>query len=520
MLISFVLIFNGAHAQQVSIVPQPQEVKLTSGVMSMSNNTRVYAPNTVAKPVVHFFSDYLKEYYNLDILPTTKASTGSTIQFILEKQDAMQPEAYRLSVQKQSIIITAAAPQGLFYGMQTLIQLLPAAKNKILQIPCCTISDAPRFSYRGLHLDCGRHMMPVTFIKKYLDAMALHKLNTFHWHLTEDQGWRIEIKKYPLLTQIGSCRSGTIIGNYPGKGNDGKQYCGYYTQEEIKEVVRYASERFITVVPEIEMPGHSSAALAAYPFLGCTGGPYQVQQTWGVFNDVYCAGKDSVFDFLANVLDEVIALFPSKYIHIGGDECPKESWKKCNRCQSRINELGLTDEHALQSYFIQRIEKYINSKGRSIIGWDEILEGGLAPNATVMSWRGEEGGIAAARQKHNAIMSPGDYCYFDHAQSKDEDSLNIGGYLPLKQVYGYDPVPPVLLPDEMQYIKGVQANVWTEYMTNPSKVEYMVFPRLAALCEVAWSQPAQKDWNSFQQRLRDQLIRYQLWGLNYNIQGE
>lgn len=508
-------------AQNKSIIPAPKEFMITAGSFNLDHAVALYAPSKEAEPVSSFFTNYLKDFYNIIIADEKYVDKQlNTIQFTIDKELSISKEAYNVQIDKNNIRIKAATSNGLFYGMQSLIQLLPLSKTNSIKIPCCIINDAPRFEYRGLHLDCGRHFMPISFIKKYLDAMALHKLNTFHWHLTEDQGWRIEIKQYPELMTTGSCRAGTIIGNYPGTGNDGTRYCGYYTQDEIKEIVQYASNRFITVIPEIEMPGHSSAALAAYPFLGCTGGPYQVQQTWGVFDDVYCAGNDSVFNFLENVLDEVISLFPSKYIHIGGDECPKESWKHCTKCQQRIAAEGLKDEHALQSYFIQRIEKYLNSKGRNIIGWDEILEGGLAPNATVMSWRGEDGGIAAAKQNHDAIMTPGEFCYFDHAQSKNEDSLNIGGYLPLRQVYSYNPLPASLSLDEQTHIKGVQANVWTEYMANTMKVEYMIFPRLSALSEVAWSMPQQKDWHSFEERLKIQLVRYKLWGFNYNVVGE
>ncbi len=307
----------------------------------------------------------------------------------------------------------------------------------------------------------------------------------------------------------------TIIGHYPGTGNDSTPHGGYYTQEQIKEVVKYAADRYITVIPEIELPGHSSAALTAYPWLGCTGGPYHVQQSWGVFKDVFCGGNDSVFQFLEDVLDEVMALFPSKYIHIGGDECPKTSWKACPKCQKRIRENGLKDENGLQSYFVQRIEKYINSKGRQIIGWDEILEGGLAPNASVMSWRGEQGGIDAAKQNHDVIMTPGEYVYFDHSQVENDDSLTIGGYLPLEKVYQYEPLPPSLTPEQAAHIRGAQANVWTEYITNPRKVEYMIFPRMSALSEVLWSPKEARNWPDFQKRLQTQYIRYKLWGANF-----
>ena len=359
-------------------------------------------------------------------------------------------------------------------------------------------------------------------------------MNAFHWHLTEDQGWRIEIKKYPKLTSVGAWRNGTIIGRYPGTGNTNKPVGGFYTQEQVKEIVKYAAERYVMVVPEIEMPGHGSAAIAAYPQLSCFpdvptksyypkncawGGDTtgkQVQQTWGVFDDVFCAGKDETFKFLQDVIDEILPLFPSKYIHVGGDECPKANWKKCPDCQKRMKENNLKDEHELQSYFIQRMEKYINSKGRTLIGWDEILEGGLAPNASVMSWRGESGGIAAAKQKHDVIMTPTTYVYFDYSQTQNEDSVTIGGFIDLEKVYNYEPIPKELSTDEAKYVSGIQANVWTEYMTNPRKIEYMIFPRTAALCEVAWSPKEKKNWGDFEKRLLTQFRRYDLWRTNYS----
>ena len=339
-------------------------------------------------------------------------------------------------------MITAAAPNGLFYGMQTLKQLLPVeSTNGVLEVPVVDIKDQPRFAWRGNMLDCGRHFFPISFIKKYIDILAMYKLNTFHWHLTEDQGWRIEIKKYPLLTEISSWRDETVVGHNTDK-YDGMGYGGFYTQDQAREIVKYAAERYINIVPEIEMPGHSSAALAAYPQLGCTGGPYKVQERWGVFKDVYCAGKDETFEFLQNVLDEVMDIFPSPFIHIGGDECPKDSWKECPACQKRMKDNHLKDEHELQGWFITQMDHYLTSKGRRLIGWDEILEGGLAPQATVMSWRGTKGGIEAAKLHHDVVMSPTTNMYLDYYQSKDKDNepFAIGGFLPLEKVYDYEPV--------------------------------------------------------------------------------
>ncbi|MBX9807227.1 MAG: family 20 glycosylhydrolase, partial [Flavobacteriaceae bacterium] len=391
-------------------------------------------------------------------------------------------------------------------------------------------------AYRGAMLDVGRHFFSVSFVKKYIDYLALHKLNYFHWHLTEDQGWRIEIKKYPKLTEIGSKRNGSIVGRYPGKGSDNAYEEGFYTQDEVKDIVKYASDRFITVIPEIEMPGHSSAAIAAYPELSCfpnektvipdnmisekskqelaNGRVKLVQETWGVHTDVY-APTEYTFKFLEDVLDEVMMLFPSKYIHVGGDESPKDAWKRSEFCQQLIKEKGLKDEHGLQSYFIQRMEKYINGKGRIMIGWDEILEGGLAPNAIVMSWRGEDGGIAAAKENHQVIMTPGSHVYLDHSQTKNEKEVTIGGFLPLETVYGYEPVPKELNEHQAKYVLGAQGNIWTEYMNNPSKVEYMIFPRLSALSEVLWSPKEGKDWASFQIKIEIMKKRYRMWEANF-----
>jgi hexosaminidase len=366
-----------------------------------------------------------------------------------------------------------------------------------------------------MHLDVCRHFFDVDFVKKYIDLLARYKMNTFHWHLTEDQGWRIEIKKYPKLTEVGAWRSGSQVGPYSRREYDSVPYGGFYTEEQIKEVVAYAAARHITVVPEIEMPGHAMAALASYPQLGCTGGPYEVQKGWGVYDDVFCAGNDSVFTVLEDVLTEVMDLFPGQYIHIGGDECPKERWKNCAKCQARMKANGLKDEHELQSYFIQRIEKFVNSKGRKIIGWDEILEGGLAPNAAVMSWRGTEGGVAAAKQKHNVVMSPGSHCYFDHYQGDPaNEPLAIGGFTTVQKVYSYEPIPAELKPEEAKYILGAQGNVWTEYILKPENVEYMAVPRMLALAEVLWTPKEKRDEADFIHRLENEFPKLEAMNVN------
>ncbi|MBC7722569.1 MAG: family 20 glycosylhydrolase, partial [Pedobacter sp.] len=420
--------------------------------------------------------------------------------------------------------------EGTFYGMQSLIGLLPIAQsqtsNHKLVVPCLVINDAPRFAYRGMHLDVSRHFFGVDYVKKYIDFIALHKMNYFHWHLTDDQGWRIEIKKYPKLTSVGGYRNGTIIGRYPGTGNDSLKYGGFYTQEQIKDVVKYAAERFITIVPEIDVPGHSLAAIVAYPELSTTPNvPKQVGQTWGLtdINNVLNP-SDTTFAFLENVLSEVIDLFPSKYIHIGGDECNKRWWRESAFCQDLMQKEGLKNTDALQSYFIHRIEKIVNNKGRLMMGWDEILEGGLAPNALVMSWQGEKGGIEAAKQKHQVVMTPGTYCYLDHSQTKNEDSITIGSYLPVEKVYNYNPVPAELSAEEAKYILGAQGNVWTEYIGNESKLEYMVFPRMSALSEAVWTEQKNKNLPDFEQRLQQQFKRYDFWKVNsskayYDIQS-
>lgn len=511
---------NASAEHKCTIIPMPVSVIEKQGNFQLSRQTYILVDDKSLKEDAIIFNKFLEQTWGIQLtIENFKQNSGNFIELkrgVFPRLKGRK-EAYALSITNNSITIEAEE-DGMLHGLMSLYQLIPPSQDlkKGCKINCMQILDYPRFGYRGMHLDVGRHFFGIDFIKKYLDYMVLYKMNTFHWHLTEDQGWRIEIKKYPRLTQIGGFRDGTIIGHYPGTGFDSTRYGGYYTQEQIREIVRYANERHITIIPEIELPGHSSAALAAYPYLGCTGGPYKVQGTWGVFDDVYCAGKDSTFQFLEDVLDEVMALFPSKYIHIGGDECPKTSWEKCPFCQKRMKDNHLKDTHALQSYFIQRIEKYINSKGRKIIGWDEILEGGLAQNATVMSWRGTEGGIAAARLHHQVIMTPGDNCYFDHAQSKHEDSLNIGGYLPLENVYNYDPIPGSLLPSEKKYIIGAQGNVWTEYMAYPSKVEYMVFPRITALSETLWTPLRKKDYHNYLSRLKNEMRRYDKLGIHYS----
>ena len=523
----------------LNIVPMPAEVMMpaTPGEFNISKNTALVIADAGLEKTAVLFNDYLQNTYGFKLTISKATELNNAIVFNHGQVNNQLAGAYTMEVNNKAVYITADNETGIFYGMQTLLQILPLPKEGSipktdqLTIPHLSIKDYPRFAYRGMHLDVARHFFPVAFIKTYIDYLAAHKFNTFHWHLTEDQGWRIEIKKYPKLTEVGGFRNGTIIGRYPGTGNDNIRYGGFYTQEQIKEVVQYAANRYIDVIPEIELPGHSSAAIAAYPQLSCfpkedtkilESTPWagsrkgkQVQQTWGVFEDVFCP-SEFTFNFLEDVLDEVMTLFPSKYIHIGGDECPKAAWKRSAFCQQLIKDKKLKDEHGLQSYFIQRIEKYINSKGKKIIGWDEILEGGLAPNATVMSWRGEEGGIQAARQNHDVVMTPGGWMYFDHTQSTNEDSVTIGGYTPLEKVYAYEPIPAALPAEKAKYVLGAQANLWTEYIKNEQKLEYMIFPRMTALAEVLWSPKENRDWNSFEKRLPVIFERYKLWGTNFS----
>ncbi|MDF2386420.1 family 20 glycosylhydrolase [Nostoc ellipsosporum NOK] len=535
LLLLFLIVFSFQLCGQTqAIIPEPVAISAGKGQFKLSRQTVIVSNDPAIRDAIIFFNQYLFENYGFR-LTVKKQHTGSSIRLISRVFiRAPDKNAYQLTVDKKSITIEGDTHAGTFYGLQTLIQLLPVEKSTSLTIPALSINDYPRFKYRGMMLDVSRHFFSVEMVKKYIDYLALHKINYFHWHLTDDQGWRIEIKKYPLLTQKGAWRNGTITGRYPGNGNTNQQYGGYYTQAQIKEVVAYAAARYITVVPEIEMPGHGSAAIAAYPELSCfpqrstysyypkecawsgdTTGKH-VQQTWGVFDDVFCAGKENTFRFLQGVIDEVIPLFPGPYIHVGGDECPKENWKACPDCQRRIRENGLKDEHELQSYLIQRMEKYINAKGRKLIGWDEILEGGLAPNATVMSWRGEKGGIEAAAQKHTVIMTPTSYVYFDYAQSRREDSVTNGGVNELEKVYSYNPIPAEMPAADTSFVLGAQANMWTEYIGNRRKLEYMLFPRLAALSEVLWTPVEKKSMQNFERKLRTQLRRYDRWKANYS----
>jgi hexosaminidase len=516
-----------ARGPKLNLIPEPWQVSTGKGHFVLTDKIILLnRAGPAAEPILNRFQQHLEQVYSISVAirPAGESASGpGVIEWILDADDlSLQDEAYRLEADRQNIRITAGSAAGLFYGTMTLQQLMPPEKRRKLNVPAVTITDKPRFRWRGMHLDVCRHFFPVAFIKKYLDILAMHKMNMFHWHLTEDQGWRIEISQYPRLTEIGAWRVDREYQPWneriPPEPDEKATYGGFYTQEEIREVVQYAADRFITVVPEIEMPGHALAALAAYPELSCTGGPFYVMPgSYWPIDDIYCAGKECTFKFLENVLTEVAELFPGPYVHIGGDEAGKANWEKCSDCQMRIKNEGLHNEHELQSYFIKRIEQFLATKQKKLIGWDEILEGGLAPQATVMSWRGMEGGIEASKAGHDVVMSPTAHCYLDYYQSadKEHEPVAIGGYLPLDTVYTFEPMPPDLEADKQQHILGAQGNVWTEYMPNGNHVEYMALPRLCALAEVVWTAPEKRDLTGFKNRLKGHYKRLDMLDINY-----
>ena len=509
-----------SYNQGINIIPTPQSLVQHDGFFRLGSNTAIAAASPEAKTVAEFFAAKMRTATGLNIQVAEKGNIQLSVDPSL---DVANDEGYTLDVTKDGAVVVAKTAQGLFYGMQSFLQLLPAeieSPSKVngiaWQAPAVSIKDAPRFGYRGIMLDPCRHFMPVENVKKYLDVLSLFKMNRMHWHLTDDQGWRIEIKKYPKLTEIASKR---IDG-------EGTEHSGYYTQEEIKEIVKYAADRFITVVPELELPGHEMAAIAAYPNLSCKGEQGTPRVIWGVEDIVMCPGKEDMFTFLQDVIDEMVPLFPSEYFHIGGDECPKISWKNCPLCQKRIKEEGLkadskhSAEERLQSYVIQRMEKYLATKGKKIIGWDEILEGGLAPSATVMSWRGEDGGIAAALMDHTVIMTPGgNGMYLDAYQGDSKiEPVTIGGYTLLEKTYSYDPIPDTLVAmGKSNYILGVQGNTWSEYMYDEAKRDYMVFPRILAVAEIGWTNLDRKDYKDFERRIENAYVRLDGHAINYHI---
>lgn len=533
VLFLIMLSLNIMAQNKYEIIPKPIQLIPANGSFVVNAQTKILIPkNTegiraLAEMLAERFlvtSGMTLEIEEFEMTGFAPAQNKNIIFAPLSKKSGdktLAEEDYALKVESGGIMLSASTSKGDFYALQSLLQLLPTEiySSSVVNgvkwsVPNCTIFDHPQFVYRGLMLDVSRHFFPVSFLKKYIDLLAMHKMNTFHWHLTDDQGWRIEIKKYPKLTEIGSKRKETMEGHYTDHRFDGKPYGGFYTQEQIAEVVKYAQKKYVTVIPEIEMPGHALAALAAYPELGCSKGPYEVGTKWGVFDDVFCP-TEQTFSFLEDVLTEVMALFPSTYIHIGGDECPKVSWKNSQFCQDLMKKEGLKDEHELQSYFIKRIDKFLTSKGKKMIGWDEILEGGISPNATIMSWRGIEGGVEAVKQNHDAIMTPGAYCYLDAYQSDpSSEPVAIGGFLPLEKVYSYNPIPAGITAEQAKHILGVQGNVWTEYIASSSHAEYMVFPRASALAEVGWN--ATKDYKDFTSRLKTHFERLKYLAVNYS----
>lgn len=509
-----------------NVIPLPNQItKIEGEDFSLKSSTQILYPenNPELERVANFLSEYISEATKINIKPSF-GNSGDNAIILKADLNSDNSEAYSLTVNSKNIVINGTTPAGTFYGVQTLRKSMPAVANGAdIKFPQVEIKDQPRFGYRGMHFDVARHFFTVDSVKQFIDLMAFHNMNRLHWHLTDDQGWRLEIPKYPKLTEIGAYRDETIVGGNESGVYDGKRYGGYYTEEEVKEIVKYAQDRFITVIPEIDLPGHMLAALASYPELGCKGKGYKVATKWGVFEDVLCVGNDSTMTFLKDVFDEVVNIFPSEYIHIGGDECPKTEWEKCPKCQARIKALHLKDdkehtaEQKLQSWCMQEIEKYLGTKGRKIIGWDEILEGGVGPNATVMSWRGMDGGFAAVKQKRDAIMTPNSHVYFDYYQSQDikDEPFGIGGFLPVERVYSLEPMPEGLTDSEKKHILGVQANVWTEYIHTFSHVEYMILPRMTALSEVQWTQPEKKNYYSFLKRLPHMIEFFERDSFNY-----
>lgn len=500
-----------------NVVPQPQEIKqVKSKPFMLTASTTIVSLNDSEemRRNAQFLKEYIADVCKLNLAVDSKKGTSSIILAINPK--IKNSEGYSIVVNSKGVVIKGATAQGVFYGVQTLRKSLPITTVAgSIELAPVVIDDAPRFGYRGMMLDCARHFFPLEFVKRYIDLLAMHNMNVFHWHLTEDQGWRLEIKKYPELTQKGSIRQGTQVGHNDGVF-DGVPYGGYYTQEQAREIVEYARQRYITVIPEFDIPGHTKAALACYPELGCTGGPYQVARSWGVFQDVLCLGKEKTFTFVQDVLDEIMDIFPSKVIHIGGDEAPTVAWEQCPLCQKKMKEEGVDAKH-FQGYFTNRIEKYLNSKGHSIMGWDEILEGKISTTATVMSWRGAEPGIQAALKGHDVVMTPNTHNYFDYYQANDKEEKKlglIGGLSTVENVYNYNPTPSVLPDSVRKHILGVQANLWTEYIAGKDIAEYQILPRMAALAEVQWTtQP--KNYEGFKERLTRFVSFYDLYNYVY-----
>ena len=510
-----------AHAADANynVVPLPKSVVMAKGLpFNLTNATTIVyeGTNPEMKRNARFLSEYIQQASGIKTAVLDKRDKKAAAIVLTIDPKVAGAEAYRLSVNNKQVTIAASTPAGVFYGIQTLRKSLPVqTTGEAITLPAVTVADAPRFGYRGMMLDCARHFFPLSFVKKFIDILAMHNMNVFHWHLTEDQGWRLEIKSHPELTAKSSMRSGTVIG-HNATVDDSIPHGGFYTQQEAREIVEYARQRHITVIPEIDMPGHMLAALAAYPELGCTGGPYEVGHRWGVYKDVLCLGKESTYKFVQDVIDEVVEIFPAKYFHIGGDESPTVMWEKCPKCLQKAKDEN-TDIKHLQQYFTNRVEKYLNGKGKSIIGWDEILEGKINQSATIMSWRGVEPGLKAAKQGHDVIMTPSSHVYFDHYQAKDtkHEPDAIGGFSPVEKVYSYEPLPDTLSAEAKNRIKGVQANLWTEYIPFTTQAEYMVLPRMAALAEVQWTPVAKKNFDDFSKRALRLSDLYDRYGYQY-----
>ena len=523
LLLATALCFSmlSAHAADANynVVPLPKSVVMAKGLpFNLTNATTIVyeGTNPEMKRNARFLSEYIQQASGIKTAVLDKRDKKAAAIVLTIDPKVAGAEAYRLSVNNKQVTIAASTPAGVFYGIQTLRKSLPVqTTGEAITLPAVTVADAPRFGYRGMMLDCARHFFPLSFVKKFIDILAMHNMNVFHWHLTEDQGWRLEIKSHPELTAKSSMRSGTVIG-HNATVDDSIPHGGFYTQQEAREIVEYARQRHITVIPEIDMPGHMLAALAAYPELGCTGGPYEVGHRWGVYKDVLCLGKESTYKFVQDVIDEVVEIFPAKYFHIGGDESPTVMWEKCPKCLQKAKDEN-TDIKHLQQYFTNRVEKYLNSKGKSIIGWDEILEGKINQSATIMSWRGVEPGLKAAKQGHDVIMTPSSHVYFDHYQAKDtkHEPDAIGGCSPVDKVYSYEPLPDTLSAEAKNRIKGVQANLWTEYIPFTTQAEYMVLPRMAALAEVQWTPVAKKNFDDFSKRALRLSDLYDRYGYQY-----
>jgi len=524
-----IMIFSSVYvssANELNVIPLPQKYEVGKGVFEINPKTKVVLEpdNSEMRDAAGLLIGLFQKAANFSLEISSKKESKNVIICRLVN-NIENKEGYKISISTHAVLVEGATSAGIYYGLQTLRQLLPpqienaaiSGSTQQWTVPCVSITDYPTFGYRGMMLDVSRHFMPKEFVLKFIDMLAMHKLNTFHWHLTDDQGWRIEIKKYPKLTSIGSSRRMEVAGHISAPDWTWKvgNYGGFYTQDDIREVVAYAKKCHVTIIPEIELPGHAMAALSAYPEFSCSGGPFEVVGRWGVFHDIFCS-REETFLFFQDVFTEVAALFPGEYIHLGGDEAPKTRWQRCKFCQDRMAKEGLKNENQLQTYFMNRIEKFLQTKGKKVICWDEVVDGGMSKTATVMSWRGEEGGIQAAKYGNDVIMTPHKSVYFDKYQGdKSKEPLAIGGFLPIEKVYEYNPIPNVLTKEEAKRIKGVQANVWTEYMSDEKQVEYMVFPRIAALAEISWTLPEKKNYENFNIRLKALTEHYSCLKLNY-----